>query len=617
MKIYRLFLLLLALTICPLAHATKLAFVLYELSFRGMEVSTFDYAHFNETILGNESIIINFDVATDNEVRTKFVNRFGSNFFDCSSIDELDYILSREGVDILYIQKPGYRDGILSTVCKNAVHAVFPGKLEPHGDAFAFISGWFLDAFPQFNYPAVPYMVRVTETREHLRTALGIPETALVFGRHGGDGSFNVPCAQEAIKKVAKARPDIYFLFLNTKEFCFLPNVIFLPKTTDMLYKAKFINTCDAMIHARWRGETFGLACAEFSIKNKPVITWTGPNERAHIKMLGAKALYYTTQEDLEHILMTFKREPQKNWDAYSHLYTPEKVMEQFDAVFIKPLINSPKHALLSATLQLQFRATRSADGSLSQHTLEHIRDVFACDRMFIEANPSWEQAKDELSRCNRPLLYFDCYWRKSMDEQCKFTPSVLSELHRLDIRTLGHAVIMLDGINYLNKNTIDYLYQKLTQQNFKIFIYNDALIAHQEKNFYVPPFIRAMTVSRLSDIDDYAKTISLRELLTAEKIIGRAYNDYATEFQVFAPNAPYHRLWKGLAHAHAKQPAEAAQCFDYCINAGWKDWRVNWYLAKALYALGDRRAEEEIIKVMQAAANFTEVLELQKTISA
>src|SRR5579872_7406668 len=103
-------------------HAkTKIAFVINELSFRGMEVSTFDYAHFNETILGNESIIINFDVATDNEVRTKFVNRFGSNFFDCSSIDELDYILSREGVDILYIQKPGYRDGILSTVCKNAV----------------------------------------------------------------------------------------------------------------------------------------------------------------------------------------------------------------------------------------------------------------------------------------------------------------------------------------------------------------------------------------------------------------------------------------------------------------------------------------------------------------
>ena len=44
----------------------------------------------------------------------------------------------------------------------------------------------------------------------------------------------------------------------------------------DLNYKVKFINTCDAMIHARAMGETFGLAVAEFSKKNKPVIFVSG-----------------------------------------------------------------------------------------------------------------------------------------------------------------------------------------------------------------------------------------------------------------------------------------------------------------------------------------------------
>ncbi len=34
------------------------AFHLYQMSERGTEISTYDYARFNETILGNKSIII-------------------------------------------------------------------------------------------------------------------------------------------------------------------------------------------------------------------------------------------------------------------------------------------------------------------------------------------------------------------------------------------------------------------------------------------------------------------------------------------------------------------------------------------------------------------------------
>lgn len=37
--------------------------------------------------------------------------------------------------------------------------------------------------------------------------------------------------------------------------------------------RCAFIRTCDAMLHARMSGETFGLAIAEFSAHNRPVLT--------------------------------------------------------------------------------------------------------------------------------------------------------------------------------------------------------------------------------------------------------------------------------------------------------------------------------------------------------
>ena len=78
---------------------------------------------------------------------------------------------------------------------------------------------------------------------------------------------------------------NTYFLFMNTDRFHYHPKIIYLDPTLDPIEKTKFINTCDAMIHARSNGETFGLAIAEFSLKNKPVITcyrqtvrWHNPN---------------------------------------------------------------------------------------------------------------------------------------------------------------------------------------------------------------------------------------------------------------------------------------------------------------------------------------------------
>ncbi len=115
---------------------------------------------------------------------------------------------------------------------------------------------------------------------------INIPENAVVFGRHGGKGQFDIRFVQEIIYNIAKSNPTIYFIFVNTYTFCeTLPNIIHLDTIIDTNSKRKFINTCDAMIWGRIEGETFGLEIAEFSICNKPVIA-ANIGFDAHYKLL-------------------------------------------------------------------------------------------------------------------------------------------------------------------------------------------------------------------------------------------------------------------------------------------------------------------------------------------
>lgn len=329
-----------------MANKVKIAFFINFLSLRGTEVSTYDYADFNETLLGNESIIVintEYDKIkkSDHDRSAKMTQRFGGRVFMCSTMEEVDEVLRREKVDIFYAQKAGAVDDKVSRVCKNAIHAVFP-EVQVHGDKYACISSWLSGLYPHLRLPYVPYMVRLDETRETLHEELSIPYGAVVFGRHGGLDSFDITFAQQAVQEVAEKHREWYFLFLNTDKFCDLPNVIFLPSTADMVYKTKFINTCDAMIHARERGETFGLACAEFSIQNKAVITWANSPERSHIDILRNKGMYYSNKQDLIDILLfcgnNIDTIRAQDWDAYSADYNPQAVMKKFDQVFIKPL---------------------------------------------------------------------------------------------------------------------------------------------------------------------------------------------------------------------------------------------------------------------------------------
>jgi hypothetical protein len=135
---------------------------------------------------------------------------------------------------------------------------------------------------------------------------------------------------------VARKRPDAWFLFMNTERFCEPhPRIVHLPGTADRVLKARFVDSCDAMLHARRQGESFGLAIAEFSARNRPVITYLGGTDRAHIEQLGAKGIYYETRRQLVRLLLRFEPEPDRDWDAYSREFAPAAVMRRFADVFL------------------------------------------------------------------------------------------------------------------------------------------------------------------------------------------------------------------------------------------------------------------------------------------
>lgn len=318
----------------------KIAYHTPSIDVRGTCVSLYDYAHYAETLLGYKSIVVVPKSAeVDPEALRKFVNRFRVLFFE--DMKELDKILIQESCDILYCIKYGKNDGVVSNTCKTAVHCVFDLS-EPHGDAYAAVSSTLA---AKFKYPDhVPHMIglRPSQTGENMRAQLHIPEDAIVFGRHGGQDTFDLQIAKAAISQIVRTCPDRYFVFLNTPAFDSHPNIHFLSSVVDPDDKNRFICTCDAMIHAQSLGETFGISIGEFSVNNKPVITYSGQVWNDHYRaILGDNAIYYSNKDECYTALHDFDPKKYETMDNnYYREYTPEKVMKVFDKVFVRPLIS-------------------------------------------------------------------------------------------------------------------------------------------------------------------------------------------------------------------------------------------------------------------------------------
>jgi hypothetical protein len=300
---------------------------------RGTTISLFDYAFYNQTLLGNESIIMynTTRIENNNVVIDKFKKHF--TVIGVDNFGKVDPILLNEKCDVFYIIKAGENERQISRVIKTVVHCVFNCS-QPHGNIYSSIAPWVNGNNGQ--YPVVPHMINLPKHNDNMRSELNIPETAVVFGGYGGAGNFSIKFTHNVVYEIAKNNPTIYFLFANFNKFCpDLPNIIHLPTEIDLYKKVKFINTTNAMLWARCDGETFGIAIGEFSTLNKPVISMK-IGDLSHVHLLGNKAIWYNDSNSLTNILLNFNPEIEKNkdWNAYTD-YTPEKVMEIFKHVYL------------------------------------------------------------------------------------------------------------------------------------------------------------------------------------------------------------------------------------------------------------------------------------------
>tara|TARA_R110002153_G_scaffold274286_2_gene448138 strand:- start:948 stop:1913 length:966 start_codon:yes stop_codon:yes gene_type:complete len=316
----------------------NIAFHSQNLGLRGTDIALYDYAKYNEKVLGNTSFIISGKNA-DLSAKPKFDQQFPNRVKLIDSWGSAPGVFHKEKIDWVYITGEGKDNGFDTTEFPTFIHAVFRHN-EPHGNIYAYISDWLArDQGYDSNTHSLPYICEpLPQINQDLRSELNIPTNAKVFGCYGGSTEFNIHFVHEAIKNIVNERSDVYFIFMNINKFCDDDHeqIIHLPGSYDMLYKSKFVNTCDAMIHARSGGETFGLAVAEFASSNKPVITYKLSGEANHIEMLGERGIYYEDYEDLKDILNNINSYIKYDdyYKSYEHL-SPESVMRKFDK-FIK-----------------------------------------------------------------------------------------------------------------------------------------------------------------------------------------------------------------------------------------------------------------------------------------
>lgn len=319
----------------------KIAFHVNQLDHRGSSVTVYDYALALQNILGHEPVIVSSRPHSTHPME-KF-KRFKIALYE--DVSELPAIVDREKIDTIYMAKYGNNDGLTPKNCRSFVHCVFQ-MLEPHGDLYAGVSEYLAI---KYNQPLwVPHIVEMPPIQATLRDELGIPKDAMVIGRLGGFEQLNIPFVHEAVKHALHLRKDLYFVFLNTKPFLAHERIRHLPFHPDEegIYKRTFINSCDAMLHARIDGETFGLAVGEFSAMNRPVMTFDTKEpwyDKAHLHILKDKALVYHDGKELLKMLLNLDRRfiQARRWDAHSEAFSPKSVMRIFDHVVVHGRANA------------------------------------------------------------------------------------------------------------------------------------------------------------------------------------------------------------------------------------------------------------------------------------
>jgi len=312
-----------------------IAFVTNQLGLRGTEVVLAAYARYAQRVWGWTVTFVVRHARDDRPVTPDTTPDSYEHYesqFDVvySGKDAATDAWLARNVDVALVEIAGFPDEWLPTTVPVIAHCVFtaehPLKCTLHTAVSESVAS-------RKGVTVLPNVVEYTSPNGTLRAELGIPSDAVVFGRYGGWDTFDIPWVHEVVTRVASQNTGIYFVFMNTRPFCprvpMMPNIIHVPATTCAQRKSNFVATCDAMLHARHVGETFGMAIAEFAMQRKPVFTYAEARDTEHLRLLGSDARVYRNAIHLRSLLESFPRGVKTGPTGYEH-YTPENVMPTF-----------------------------------------------------------------------------------------------------------------------------------------------------------------------------------------------------------------------------------------------------------------------------------------------
>jgi hypothetical protein len=334
----------------------KIGFLDNQINERGATLQVFLYATYARDILGHSVAIVypNIRYMYDESVWTRRKNVWLSHVlpryrrkmkvpFDQKMADrivqggielkpmDLDGDFSQ--FDALYHYKHGSDDAFRPRGTRYWVHACSSHDAKAHGDRYVAVSKWLGRLY---HVPYVPHLVECANETGNLRQELGIPSDAFVFARYGGRSTFDLPWAWDVISQTLAQSKNIYFLFANTDVKLRHERILDLPTIYDPVQKRRFINTSDAMLHAREGGEAFGIAVGEFARCSKRILTYGKSAETAHIEML-RNPVCYNNAAELKHAIdmVASGDAPPEDGGEYQDC-TPEKVMKMFDEAFVR-----------------------------------------------------------------------------------------------------------------------------------------------------------------------------------------------------------------------------------------------------------------------------------------
>jgi glycosyltransferase involved in cell wall biosynthesis len=255
--------------------------------------------------------------------------------------------------DVGYFIKYGNNDGKLIPGIPNIIHAVFQ-SYDPHGDAYLYVSEWLaqkmrvknlknlvklspkgLDSLKLKSFKYLPHIVSLPIHERTLREIWGVPEEAIIGGRHGGRETFDVPDVHRAIHELLEENRKLYFVFANTNQFINHPRVKFLPTLSSRLETSEYLSSLDFFVHARHRGETFGLSLLEAMSKKVPVYSYSKGVDGNHRYLLrGSKNSLFDSGDSLKIFINQLQNyeDIQTNFEVASS-FSPELVMQHWSQI--------------------------------------------------------------------------------------------------------------------------------------------------------------------------------------------------------------------------------------------------------------------------------------------